>query len=232
MAQPFKYPEKPLDRGKVLDAGDAEAARRNGAATRTSTATAFRTGRFPATGMPAYFTRGSGHNETGQYSERPDDYSHNVDRLARKFETARAVRAAADRRRAPDADIGSSATASSHWAIDECRDQLRGESGIRTGYLRLRAYPFTERARRLHRPLRARLRRRAEPRRADAEPAAHGARAGARPPSCGSVLHYNGLPIDARSLTDEILVQEGQEVAPANVGRAPASRPAIAERAE
>jgi 2-oxoglutarate ferredoxin oxidoreductase subunit alpha len=39
--------------------------------------------------MPAYFTRGSGHNENGQYSERPDDYVNNMDRLARKFETAR-----------------------------------------------------------------------------------------------------------------------------------------------
>ena len=28
-----------------------------------------------------------------------------------------------------------------------------------------------------------------------------------------SVLHYNGLPIDARSVTDEVLAQEGYEVA-------------------
>ena len=40
-------------------------------------------------GMPAYFTRGSGHNEKAQYSERPDDYVDNMDRLARKFDTAR-----------------------------------------------------------------------------------------------------------------------------------------------
>ena len=30
----------------------------------------------------AYFTRGSGHNEKAQYSERPDDYQHNMERLA------------------------------------------------------------------------------------------------------------------------------------------------------
>ena len=28
-----------------------------------------------------------------------------------------------------------------------------------------------------------------------------------------SVLHYNGLPIDARSITDDVLAQEGYEVA-------------------
>ena len=44
---------------------------------------------IPGDGMPAYFTRGSGHNDRGQYSERPDDYVNNVERLARKFETAK-----------------------------------------------------------------------------------------------------------------------------------------------
>ena len=27
-----------------------------------------------------------------------------------------------------------------------------------------------------------------------------------------SVLHYNGLPIDARSISDDVLAQEGHEV--------------------
>ena len=43
----------------------------------------------PGDGLPAYFNRGSGHNAKGQYSERADDYTANVDRLAKKFETAR-----------------------------------------------------------------------------------------------------------------------------------------------
>ena len=37
----------------------------------------------------------------------------------------------------------------------------------------------------------------------------HGARAPIASPSCASVLHYNGLPLDARSLTTDILAQEG-----------------------
>ena len=42
-----------------------------------------------------------------------------------------------------DATIGVIGYGTSHWAIDESRHQMERESGVRTGYLRLRAYPFT-----------------------------------------------------------------------------------------
>src|SRR5687768_17262256 len=88
MAKPFPYPDRPLDRGKVLDQAALdrmgewyryEDVDKDGIAWRT----------LPASGMPSYFTRGSGHNARGQYSERPDDYVNNLDRLNRKFDTAR-----------------------------------------------------------------------------------------------------------------------------------------------
>ena len=46
---------------------------------------------LPGTNHPnaAYFTRGSGHNEKAQYTEREDDYINNMDRLAHKFEAMR-----------------------------------------------------------------------------------------------------------------------------------------------
>ena len=49
------------------------------------------TARCPGTRHPkaAYFTRGSGHNEKAQYTEREDDYINNMDRLAHKFEVMR-----------------------------------------------------------------------------------------------------------------------------------------------
>mgnify|MGYP003337031826 CR=1 FL=1 len=50
----------------------------------------------PGDGMPAYFARGSGHNAKAQYSERPNDYVENVNRLARKFDTARQYRESID----------------------------------------------------------------------------------------------------------------------------------------
>ncbi len=88
MSDPFEYPEKPLDRGKVLDAdtlarigdwGRYKDVDGDGIPYRT----------LPGTAMPAYFTRGTGHNEKALYSERPDDFVNNLDRLTRKFDTAR-----------------------------------------------------------------------------------------------------------------------------------------------
>ena len=90
MSDPFEYPEKPINRGKVLSKADLE---RLGGFARykdvDGDGIGYRT--LPGTDHPAaaYFTRGSGHNEKAQYSERPDDFERNMDRLNRKFETAR-----------------------------------------------------------------------------------------------------------------------------------------------
>ena len=88
MSHPFAYPEAAPDRGKVLDVPTLQRLGEWGRYRDVDgDGIPYRT--IPGTGTPAYFTRGSGHNEKGQYSERPDDYVENVDRLARKFETAR-----------------------------------------------------------------------------------------------------------------------------------------------
>src|ERR1700728_666937 len=92
MSEPFLYPEKPQNRGKVLTAEDLE---RLGGFSRykdvDGDAIGYRT--LPGTDHPqaAFFTRRSGDNERALYSERPDDYAKNMDRLARKFETARTL---------------------------------------------------------------------------------------------------------------------------------------------
>jgi 2-oxoglutarate ferredoxin oxidoreductase subunit alpha len=207
MSESFTYPEKPLDRGKVLD--DAKL-RQLGAAW----------GRYkdvdgdgvpwrslPGTGAPAYFTRGSGHNEMALYSEKPDDYVKNVDRLARKFDTAKTLVPQPIVQIEPEAKIGIIAYGTSHWAVEESRDHLREESGIQTSYLRLRAYPFTpavddfiRRHDRVYVVEQNRDGQMASLLRMDGEPALT--------PRLRSVLHYNGLPIDARSVTDGILAQE------------------------
>ncbi len=98
---------------------------------------------LPGTGAPAFFTRGSGHNEMAQYTERPDDYVKNLDRLARKFETAKTLVPAPVVESEAGAKVGIIAYGSTHWALEESRDQLREELGLKTSYLRLRAYPFT-----------------------------------------------------------------------------------------
>ena len=208
MAQPFSYPEGPLDRGKVLD---DETLARLGEWGRYKDVDGdgipYRT--IPGTGMPAYFTRGSGHNDRALYSERPDDYIHNVDRLARKFETARQYvpRPVVDD--PAGARIAIVGYGSSHWAIDESRAQIERETGQRTGYLRLRAYPFTDdlpafldRYDRVYVVEQNRDAQMLSLMRLELLPE--------QSAKLRSVLHYNGLPIDARSITDEVLAQEGR----------------------
>ena len=211
MSNGFEYPTRPIDRGKVLT---AETLKKLGEWGRykdvDGDGIAYRT--IPGDGMPAFFTRGSGHNAKAQYSERPDDYVDNVDRLSRKFETARNYVPAPIVDERKDAKIGIIGYGTSHWAIGESRDQLREETKVETSYLRVRAYPFTEE---LGAFIDAHDRIYIVEQNRDAQllllmklelPAERVAK-------LRSVLHYNGLPIDARSISDDILAQEGFEVA-------------------
>src|SRR5687768_13748454 len=140
MAEPFDYPTKPINRGKLLD---ADTLKRVGEFARyrdvDGDGIPYRT--IPGDGMPSYFTRGSGHNEKAQYSERAEDYSKNLDRLARKFETARTLVPKPDVELQATANVGIIAYGTTHWAIVESRDQLSHEAQLTTSYLRLKAYP-------------------------------------------------------------------------------------------
>ena len=109
-------------------------------------ATASATARCPAPTIrkAAYFTRGSGHNEKAQYTEREDDYVNNMDRLAHKFETMRQHRSGAGGHDQPEGRrSASSPPALRDYAVRESCDQFRDEYEIEASYLRLQAYPFT-----------------------------------------------------------------------------------------
>jgi len=210
MSEPFPYPDRPQKRGKVLSAEDLE---RLGGFARykdvDGDAIPYRT--LPGTDHPnaAWFARGSGHNEKGQYSERPDDYANNMDRLARKFETARTLVPRPELVCNQGHEIGIIAYGTSHHALVETLDQLQTEYGMKADYLRLRAYPFT---RETHEFIAAHKRvyvvdqnrdgQMMELLKLDIAVADIG--------RLRSVRHYNGLPIDARSVTDEIISQEGK----------------------
>jgi len=144
MADAFPYPEQPIDRGKVLTAEDL--ARLGGFARYKDVdgdGVGYRT--LPGTNHPAaaYFTRGSGHNESSGYSERPEDYINNMDRLDSKFESLKehvpVPEIVIDER----ASIGLICCGTSRYAAEESRDQLSREYGVESSYLRLKAYPFT-----------------------------------------------------------------------------------------
>jgi 2-oxoglutarate ferredoxin oxidoreductase subunit alpha len=208
MSDPFPYPEKPIARGKVLSKEDLD---RLGGFARyrdvDGDGVGYRT--LPGTDHPhaAYFARGSGHNEKAQYSERPDDYVNNMDRLNRKFETARTRVPKPEMAQDGHSSIGIIAYGTSHWALVESRDQLRNEYGINADYLRLRAYPFT---REVHDFIASHERVYVVDQNRDAQMLAL-LKLDVEPAEITklrSVLHYNGLPIDARSVTDEIVFQE------------------------
>ena len=210
MSDPFKYPEKPLNRGKVLGREELD---KLGGFSRYKDVDGdgipYRT--LPGTDHPAaaYFARGSGHNEKSQYSERPDDFERNMERINRKFETARSFVPRPEIVQTGKSKIGIIAYGTSHWAITEARDQLRKEYQVETDYLRLRAYPFT---REVHNFIEQHDRVYVVEQNRDAQMLSL-LKLDARPELVTrllSVAHIHGLPLDARSVTDEIMTMEGK----------------------
>lgn len=145
MARPFDYPDQPIDRGKVLWEEDLEAL--SGKWGRyldvDGDGIPFRT--IPGNKHPssAWFARGTSHNEFAVYSEEPGDYERNMDRLNKKFDTARTLVPKPVIDTMEDADIGIIAFGSTEPAIQEARHHL-ARGGLKTDFLRLRALPFTD----------------------------------------------------------------------------------------
>ena len=210
MSEPFEYPETPINRGKVLSKEDLD---RLGSFARykdvDGDGVGYRT--LPGTDHPAaaWFARGSGHNDKAQYSERPDDYVNNLDRLAHKFEFARTQVPKPEMVRDEGNEVGIIAYGTSHHAVTETLDQLQSEYGVKADYLRLRAYPFT---REMHEFIAAHQRVYVVDQNRDAQMMQLIKLDIAVPEiaKLRSVRHYNGLPIDARCITDEIISQEGK----------------------
>lgn len=203
MADPFKYPEKPFDRGKVLNADELE---KLGGFQRYKDVDGdgipYRTVPGTKHAKAAYFTRGSGHNENAAYTEKSSDYQNLMDRLLRKFQTAKTLVPKPVIEKNPKAKIGIIAFGSSHWAILETRDQLEAQ-GVSTSYYRVRALPFLDDLKefvdgheqvfvveqnrdgqmldliRMEFPMLA--------------------------PKLKSIRHYDGLPLDAQFVTDRIM---------------------------
>jgi 2-oxoglutarate/2-oxoacid ferredoxin oxidoreductase subunit alpha len=132
------------DRGKVLSADELDKAK-----------SYFRYLDVDGDGIPyrtlpgvhpkgAYFTRGSGHDKYGRYTEDEEAYEEVVDRIARK------VASAAERMPAPEiqrvegskARYGIVSLGGAHWAVLEARDQLLSE-GVDVDYMRVRGFPFS-----------------------------------------------------------------------------------------
>jgi len=210
MSDPFQYPTTPIQRGKVLSKEDLD---KLGGFARykdvDGDGIGYRT--LPGTPHPAaaYFARGSGHNEKALYSERADDFENNMERLNRKFETARSFVPRPELTKDNNAKIGIIGYGTSHWGITESRDQLRDEYHMETDYLRLRAYPFT---REVHEFIEQHERIYVVEQNRDAQMLSL-LKLDLKPElitRLRSIAHITGLPLDARSITDELTSMEGK----------------------
>lgn len=143
MAKPFKYPNTPMNRGKVLWEEDFEKLTE-------------RWGRYldvDGDGIPyrtlagnrhresAYFARGTGHDVYTNYTEDPNEWVANMERLDLKFETARSLAPKPVINHRKNAEIGLIAFGSTDPAIMEACDYLEYE-GLPIDYLRLLALPI------------------------------------------------------------------------------------------
>lgn len=209
MSDPFGYPESAVERGKVLSADDLD---RLGGFSRyldvDGDGVPYRT--LPGTPheKAGYFTRGTGHDEHAKYSEKPEDWVANMDRLLRKFESIRRAVPAPEVRFHPQARVGVVCCGTSRYAMEEACDQLRAECGLETSWLRLKAYPFTES---LDEFIKAHDRVYVIDQNRDAQLLAL-MKLDLEPAlllRLRSVRYYGGLPLDARTVSDEIGSQEG-----------------------
>ena len=209
MSDPFVYPEKPLDRGKVLTAEDLN---RLGGFARYADVDGdgigYRT--LPGTDHPkaAYFTRGSGHNSKAGYTEKPEEYLEVMDRLTRKFATAAKLVPAPLLVRSTGSRVGIIAYGTSDFAIRESLDELKSGYNADFDYLRVRAYPFTEAVQEFV-AAHDRVYVVEQDRDAQLESLLKLDLTPDQVVKLRSILHYNGLPMDAQSVTSALVTREG-----------------------
>ncbi|MEK6375454.1 MAG: 2-oxoacid:acceptor oxidoreductase subunit alpha [Acidobacteriota bacterium] len=223
MSDPFVYPERPYRRGKVLSKErlDELGGKWGRYLDVDDDGIPFRT--LPGTehGMASYFTRGSGHDAYARYSEKPEDYKAAVDRLMKKYETAKQYVPKPVIDRHPAAKLGFIAYGTTDWPLQESRHQLRSERGVETSYFRLRALPFTEELRefvRSHERVYV-----VEQNRDGQMGDLIKLEVGDDQHKIRKILHYTGLPCDARSITNALLQMEadpgGERVVRAGVDK-------------
>jgi 2-oxoglutarate ferredoxin oxidoreductase subunit alpha len=207
LTPPLHYPERPFDRGKVLAADDLASMKswgryrdvdKDGITYRTLPGT-----KHPGAG---FFTRGTGHDEEARYSEMPEVWQRNLDRLVRKHETARTAVPSPVVDEKKGRKVAIIAYGTTHHAVVEARDFLL-EAGVELNYMRVRALPlspevatFVKRHDRVYVVEQNR------------DGQLYGILRTELPTHLigrlESIRHYNGVPIDARAIIDPLLEEE------------------------
>ena len=155
----------------------------------------------------AYFTRGSGHTKYGGYTEDSDAYQDVVDRLLLKWETARSIVPEPEIRYAKANKAAILGVGSSDGACKEALDRL-SEQDISLNYCRVRAFPFGDSVREFieqHKVVYVVEQNRDAQLRSllmldsDADPG-----------KLVSILHYDGLPLDAEFVVNGVLEEQSR----------------------
>jgi len=152
----------------------------------------------------AYFTRGSGHSQYGAYTEDSTEYQLVLDRLLKKWDTAKKIVPRAVIDATAGSDIGIVSVGSCDGAIREAIDVLKAE-GVGVNYMRVRSFPFSEDVERFlsaHRLLFVVEQNRDAQFRSllTLETAVEKAK-------LRSLLHYSGLPISSRFIVEGVLAE-------------------------
>jgi len=144
MTNPFKYPDSPMDRGKVLWEEDLERLKGNWKRYLDVDGDGIPYRTIPGNRHPksAYFLRGTGHNETASYSEDASVWKAMMERLKKKYQTARKYIPKPIINKMRGAKIGIIAYGSTDPAVKEARHLLK-LANINSDFLRLRSLPFT-----------------------------------------------------------------------------------------
>jgi 2-oxoglutarate/2-oxoacid ferredoxin oxidoreductase subunit alpha len=135
------------DRGKVLSPGQLESVKTfHRYVDSDGDGIPYRTlpGVHPA---GAYFTRGSGHNRYGAYTEDGEEYAEVIDRIDRKIQRAARAVPSPVTKLVPGAKIGLLTVGGCHAACVEALDLFTKE-GLAIDYMRVRGFPFADEVRR------------------------------------------------------------------------------------
>ncbi len=146
MAEPFKYPNTPLDRGKVLWEEDLEKLKGNWGRYRDVDDDGIPYRTIPGNKYPtsAYFLRGTGHDENAAYTEDAATWVRMMERIKKKYNNAAKFVPVPIIDKQEGANIGIIAFGSTEPAIREARHELLMEAGIKTDSMRIRGIPFTD----------------------------------------------------------------------------------------
>jgi 2-oxoglutarate/2-oxoacid ferredoxin oxidoreductase subunit alpha len=160
----------------------------------------------------AYFARGSGHSQYGTYTEDSAEYQVVLDRLLKKWDTARKLVPRAVIDATAGSDIGIVSIGSCEGAIREAMDILKAHD-VRVDYMRVRSFPFSEDVERFlaaHKLLFV-----VEQNRDAQFRALLTLESSVEKSKLRSLLHYNGMPISSSFIVDGVLA----EISPRGIAR-------------